>query len=471
MKAETMIEVFCKGFKQKCEEFRLKHGMHEGKELHPEDCGMLESMFWDGVAEGGVAAMRDYVESCEKNVPAIRVDGERMRFKAYAIKEFHVGFGIAVIKRRTYQSDAGGSCVAPLDMKFNVVDEFAFPSVRQSVLHEASLMTPEAIVSAMDDWHVRPLSATAIKRIVSLAGARTELLKPELSEETSLSKRVPAKPLALVASMDGTCAPVRIDCEGSRYSIDYKVAMCGAFGIYGELHVDDEGRLKMNRLASSALSRMPEEGFPTFRRDFDKELSSVVAKLPSELPRIFLCDGASPLWNHARQHPLYRSFKLLIDFYHMEEHLAAASVALFGEGSKRGFAWTEKWKNEMLTKERSAKSVVRSMEYYAVRRKLSKSRREALAKHHTYFKNNWPLMNYAWFVQRGLPIGSGPVESCCKVLIKQRLCLSGMSWSEAGGQAILTLRAQREYGDWNVFWSAYDKLLRASMPALEEDAA
>ena len=27
MKAETMIEVFCKGFKQKCKEFRMKHGM------------------------------------------------------------------------------------------------------------------------------------------------------------------------------------------------------------------------------------------------------------------------------------------------------------------------------------------------------------------------------------------------------------------------------------------------------------
>ena len=116
--------------------------MLEGKELHPADCGMLESMFWEGVAEGGVAAMRDYVESCEKNVPAIIVDGDKMRFKAYAIKEFHVGFGVAAIKRRTYQSDAGGSCVAPLDMKFNVVDEFAFPSVRRSVLHEAALMTP-----------------------------------------------------------------------------------------------------------------------------------------------------------------------------------------------------------------------------------------------------------------------------------------------------------------------------------------
>jgi hypothetical protein len=82
-------------------------------------------------------------------------------------------------------------------------------------------------VSAMEDWHVRPLSATAIKRLVNLAGARTELLKTGLSEETStsLSKRIPAKAQAFVASMDGTCAPVRVDCEGRRYAIDYKMAM------------------------------------------------------------------------------------------------------------------------------------------------------------------------------------------------------------------------------------------------------
>ncbi len=188
----------------------------------------------------------------------------------------------------------------------------------------------------------------------------------------------------------------------------------------------------MSRLASSALSRMPEEGFPAFRRDFDKELSSVVAKLPPELPRIFLRYGAAPLWKHARRLSIYKNFKWLIDFCHMEEHLAAASVALFGEGVNRGFAWTEKWKDALLAKERSAKGVVRSMEYYAGRRKLSKARRKTLGKRLTYFRNNWRLMNYAWFVQRGLPIGSGPVESCCKVLIKQRLCLSGISWSEHG---------------------------------------
>ena len=37
--------------------------------------------------------------------------------------------------------------------------------------------------------------------------------------------------------------------------------------------------------------------------------------------------------------------------------------------------------------------------------------------------------------------GSGVVEAACKTLVTQRLKRSGMRWRQAGGQAILTLRA------------------------------
>jgi hypothetical protein len=40
----------------------------------------------------------------------------------------------------------------------------------------------------------------------------------------------------------------------------------------------------------------------------------------------------------------------------------------------------------------------------------------------------------------GLPIGSGMVESACKWLITQRFKGTGMIWSEAGVNALLSLR-------------------------------
>lgn len=471
MKASAIVEAFCEGFKQKCQEFCMRRRLPGDEELSPGDCEELETMLREGVSAGGVKAMREYVESCETSAPAIKVDGEPMRFKAYESKEFHVGFGVVSIRRRLYQPEGGGSCVSPLDMKFNVMDEFAFPSVRRSVLHEAALMTPVEISETMADWHVPPLSETAIKRMISVTGARQEMLRPELEEATSLAKRLPENPLALVGSMDGTSTPVRVERDGRKYQVQFKMSMAGTTGVYGKLHEDDTGHLKMNRLASTGFARMPEEGFPAFKASFDAELAAVSKALPPEIPRILLCDGSAALWNHARKTPLYKSFKWLIDYYHMSEHLSSASTALFGEGSKQGHAWLEKWKATLLSEEKSAKGIARSLEYYARTRKISALRRETLAEQATYFKNNHKLMNYAWFVKRGLPIGSGPVESCCKVLIKGRLCQSGMSWSEAGGQAILTLRAHRKYGHWNTFWTAYDNSQKESMPTLEEDAA
>jgi hypothetical protein len=49
-------------------------------------------------------------------------------------------------------------------------------------------------------------------------------------------------------------------------------------------------------------------------------------------------------------------------------------------------------------------------------------------------------VRYAALVARGLPIGSGVVAAACKTLVAQRLKLSGMRWSNAGAQAILTSR-------------------------------
>jgi hypothetical protein len=51
------------------------------------------------------------------------------------------------------------------------------------------------------------------------------------------------------------------------------------------------------------------------------------------------------------------------------------------------------------------------------------------------------FMNYSEYRSHGSPIGSGIVESACKQIVTERLKLSGMRWSHAGAQQILTLRS------------------------------
>ena len=67
-------------------------------------------------------------------------------------------------------------------------------------------------------------------------------------------------------------------------------------------------------------------------------------------------------------------------------------------------------------------------------------------------------MNYAARVTANDPIGSGVTEAACKVIVKQRLCGSGMRWREEGAAAVLSLRCVTYTPErWEQFWSKVDR--------------
>ena len=60
-------------------------------------------------------------------------------------------------------------------------------------------------------------------------------------------------------------------------------------------------------------------------------------------------------------------------------------------------------------------------------------------------------MDYAEYLRRGWPIGTGVIEGTCRHLVNDRMELSGMRWTIAGAGALLALRAVNENGDWEDF--------------------
>jgi hypothetical protein len=67
-------------------------------------------------------------------------------------------------------------------------------------------------------------------------------------------------------------------------------------------------------------------------------------------------------------------------------------------------------------------------------------------------------MNYSEFVEQGIPIGSGVTEAACKVLVKQRLCGSGMRWKERGAATVLSVRCLTYTPErWSQFWGRIDR--------------
>jgi len=69
-----------------------------------------------------------------------------------------------------------------------------------------------------------------------------------------------------------------------------------------------------------------------------------------------------------------------------------------------------------------------------------------------YVTTHAARLDYPRFVARQLPIGSGAVESTCKILIAARAKGTGMRWSETGLQAVASLRAVHRSGRWDSFW-------------------
>ena len=74
-------------------------------------------------------------------------------------------------------------------------------------------------------------------------------------------------------------------------------------------------------------------------------------------------------------------------------------------------------------------------------------------------------MAYAEYQRKQLPIASGVVEAACKTLVTQRLKRSGMAWSPAGGQAILTLRGRIQSERFEHGWQLLAQTYRADLAA------
>ena len=75
-----------------------------------------------------------------------------------------------------------------------------------------------------------------------------------------------------------------------------------------------------------------------------------------------------------------------------------------------------------------------------LRRQMTPQVQEELDKLLTFLGNHVHRMDYPRYLKLGWQIASGAVESACKTVVNQRLCLGGMRWGEPGSDALCHLR-------------------------------
>lgn len=152
---------------------------------------------------------------------------------------------------------------------------------------------------------------------------------------------------------------------------------------------------------------------------------------------IVIGDGAHWIWNVAEQH--FPNATQIVDWYHASQYVWNAATAIYGDGTSARAQWAKQqldglWEGRL--EEVLAALQAQAGDAGAVDAAIS------------YYTTQRARMDYPSYRARGLQIGSGTIESCCKQLISARLKQAGMIWSEEGAEAVSAVRAWLKSGRW-----------------------
>ena len=165
--------------------------------------------------------------------------------------------------------------------------------------------------------------------------------------------------------------------------------------------------------------------------------------------RVALTDGAEPLQKHMLAK--LSGFTLVLDIIHTDEYLWKAGTAIYGETDPHRTEWVEAQMLDILSSR--SDDVIRRLEDKAATLHRRSQAAKSLRSVANYLRRNQPYMDYADYLRRGWPIGTGVIEGTCRHLVKDRMELSGMRWTITGAGALLALRSVNENSDWDDFHS------------------
>jgi hypothetical protein len=165
---------------------------------------------------------------------------------------------------------------------------------------------------------------------------------------------------------------------------------------------------------------------------------------------VAVVDGAD--WIEARLRETLPSLTaIILDFYHLSEHVYAATHAAFGEGTPQARAWAQR----LLT-------TIRGQGFGAFDALLGQCRtkapqtpaaQSALTQLRQYVTPRQAMVNYPYFQAQGWPIGSGPTESMAGVLTT-RIRHRGRRWDADNIDALMAIQALEVNDEWVAYWKS-----------------
>jgi len=147
---------------------------------------------------------------------------------------------------------------------------------------------------------------------------------------------------------------------------------------------------------------------------------------------VFISDGAP--WLEILRVKLFPNSIGILDLFHARQHLYSLVASLYPDSIHEQMPFYMECRH-LLDLGKIDQIVT------LISQEVTSSNKNAIDKQLNYFTENKNKMRYGLFRAAGLFIGSGVVESACKIIVENRLNGSGMRWSKKNAGNVIALRS------------------------------
>ena len=391
----------------------------------------MEKSIQDLVNDVGNATTMEALKKFDTNGDPIVIGDTRWTSMGLVEKIYQTPYGEVKIKRHVYQTFKGGKTYCPLDDKARIIVT-STPQFAKIVSNKFANQGSTKVESDLKDNHGRFVARSFLQNLADSVGSIAQAREESWHYETP---KIDAPVRSVSIGIDGTCMLL---CNNG-----YRQAMVGTISLYDE---------KGDRQHTIYLGSTPEYGKESFEKRMEGEILHVKSIYPDAV-YVGVADGAKDNWEFLGKHV----GKQILDFYHASGYLGNVSYAVFPRNENKRKKWLDEQCHNLKHEEGFVEKILTFMKTLTCKR-LTKTITEKLNSAVTYYENHKHQMLYPQYLSDHLPIGSGVTEAACKVLIKQRLCHSGMKWKERGASIVLSLRALVMSGNrWEQFWNKIDQ--------------
>lgn len=372
--------------------------------------------------------------------------GNQARYAGRHAKTVKTALGEMTLRRAYYHCASCASGWFPRDGILGIAHSSMSPAITRMIGLAGAMVSFEESSELLAELAGVRIDSKQIERTAESLGREIDAY-----ERGVLVSSAPWAP-TMYLGLDGTGIPMRgselegragKQSDGSSKTREVKlVTIWTAEGRDDEGNpVRDPGSVSYSAAIESAASSDMRDQLSEFAQRVDREAKR--RGLDHAPRRVALADGSLWIWSIVEEQ--FPGAIQILDLYHAKQHLSDVAKEIYGASSDLARQWAAQRNDELDDGETG-----KVLDALAAHKGTNESARKCF----DYVTNNRDRMNYPDFRAKGLSVGSGVVEAGCKLVVGTRLKRSGMHWSVAGANAIISLRSCKLSARFEDFWEA-----------------